>query len=85
MGIWARLGGALRLSHVVLAVGVVGSWLAKDHPAPALAGLGCFYVLLVVLMVLAGPAGKTLGLPAFRADQAYSDTLHRWWRERRER
>jgi hypothetical protein len=82
MRAWGRLGGAPRISHAVLLAGSIGGWLAKDHPAPAVAGLSCLYVLLALL---AGPGGKALGLPAFRADEAYSDTLRRWRKERRER
>jgi hypothetical protein len=80
MGVWRMLRETFRFTYVVLLIGLLAGWIAKDHPAPALIGLGCFYA---VLALLAGPIGKVLGLPTFRADEAYSDTLRRWRKERR--
>jgi hypothetical protein len=71
-----------RLTYAVLLVGGLLAWLSKDYPAPALVALVCVYASVGVL---AGAVGRFIGLPAFRPDEAYSDTLRRWQRERRTR
>jgi hypothetical protein len=80
MKAWSKVRGPFRMTYLLLYVGFAAAWLAKQHPAPALIGLFCVYA---VMALLAGPVGRAIGLPAFRPDEAYVATLHRWRRERR--
>ena len=82
MRAWSRIRSSFRLTSAMLMTGLHAAWLSKDHPAPALGALAVVYVALALLI---GPAGRALGLPAYRPDAAYSDTLQRWRQERRAR
>jgi hypothetical protein len=79
MRAWSKVRASFRLTYVLLSAGVAAAWLSKQHPAPAVIGLVGVYAALALL---AGPVGRFTGLPTFRPDEAYSDTLRRWRRER---
>jgi hypothetical protein len=79
MKAWSKATAPFRLTYVLLSAGVAAAWLSKQHTAPAVIGLVCVYAALALLT---GPVGRFIGLPAFRPDEAYSDTLRRWRRER---
>jgi hypothetical protein len=80
MRVWSKVRASFRITSLLLYVGFAAAWLSKKHPAPALFGLVCVYA---VVALLAGPVGRAIGLPAFRPDEAYVATLHRWRRDRR--
>jgi hypothetical protein len=74
--------GSFHFAYVLLYLGFAAAWLSKQHPGPAVIGIACVYA---VLALLGGPIGRMVGLPAFRPDEAYIATLHRWQRERRDK
>jgi len=80
MKVWSRVRASLRITYVLLCIGIAVAWLSKQHPAPAVIGLACVYAAVALL---AGPIGRAVGLPAYRPDEAYVDTLHRWRLDRR--
>lgn len=80
---WSKAHPGFRAAYALAALGVLlVSWLTSRHPDPALAALVC---LTVAVVVLTGPVGRAIGLPTYRPNEAYRDTLHRWRRERGER
>ena len=80
MKVSPRIRGAFRITYGLLLLGAALAWLSKSHPGPAVIALVCVYAAAALL---AGPVGRKIGLPAFRADEAYADTLRRWRQERR--
>jgi len=80
MKVWSKVRGSFAITYLLLCVGIAAAWLSKQHAAPALIGLFCAYVATALL---AGPVGRLIGLPAFRPDEAYTATLRRWRRDRR--
>lgn len=81
--LWSKMHPAFRAAYAVSVVGIVlFAWLTSHHLETALAALTC---LCVTVSVLAGPVGRAIGLPAYRPDEAYHDTLRRWRQERSER
>jgi hypothetical protein len=77
---WSKVRAQFGLASFVLWIGLVVAFLSKHHAGPALIGLATVYVAVVLLI---GPLGRLIGLPAFRPDEAYSDTLRHWHRRRR--
>jgi hypothetical protein len=67
------------LVEALALVGVVAGWASDKTPVLAIAGLGLIYVLIALI---AGPLGRTLGLPRYQPDEAYSTTLDRWRKRR---